>query len=185
MNNLATLLQDKGAYKEAEALFRRSLAMRRKLLGDEHHEVGTSLLNLADLLRLMGEYDESEKMSRQAIATYQKSLKPDHWMIHRGESLLGGCLIKLKRYREAEEQSLAGYAGLKAALGDRHAQTQQAVGRLIELYESWGKPEKANSYRALPHVNPNKPKKILRSAISAFYFACVDEGRCQRPQIHC
>jgi len=50
----------------------------------------------------------------------------------------------LKRYREAEEQSLAGYAGLKAALGDQRAQTQKAVSRIIELYESCGKPEKAN-----------------------------------------
>jgi hypothetical protein len=31
--------------------------------------------------------------------------------------------------------------------------------RFIELYESWGKPEKANPYRALPHANPDKSKK--------------------------
>jgi len=43
-------------------------------------------------------------------------------------------------------------------LGDQRAQTQKAVSRFIELYESWGKPEKANPYRALPHANPDKSK---------------------------
>jgi hypothetical protein len=78
--------------------------------------------------------------------------------IHRSRSDLGACLVKLKRYREAEEQSLEGSAGLKAALGDQRAQTQKAVSRIIELYESCGKPEKANPYRALPHANPDKSK---------------------------
>jgi serine/threonine-protein kinase len=159
MNNLATLLRDKGNYEESEALFRGALAMRRKQYGDEHPRVGTSLRNLGTLLYLKGNYNEAEKTQRQAIETYQKSLKPDHWMIHQSRSDLGACLIKLKRYREAEEQLLAGYAGLKAAQDARPAETQKAVTRLIELYESWGKPEKADSYRDPPHINSNKPKK--------------------------
>ena len=159
MNNLATLLRDKGEYEESETLFRQALAMRRRQLGDGHPRVGTSLHNLGTLLYLKGEYDEAEKTQRQAIETYQKSLKPDHWMIHQSRRDLGACLVKLKRYREAEEQLLAAYAGLKATLGDQHAQTQKAVSHLIELYESWGKPEKANPYRALPHANPGKSKK--------------------------
>jgi tetratricopeptide (TPR) repeat protein len=159
MNNLATLLQDKGNYREAEFLFRRALGLRRKQLGDEHHEVGTSLHHLSALLYLEGQYAEAEKTARQAIETYQKSLKPDHWMIHRSKINLGACLIKLKRYREAEEQLLAGYAGLEAAQDARPAEIRKATGRLIELYESWGKPEKAKPYYALPHTNPEKSRK--------------------------
>ena len=133
--------------------------MRRKLLGDGHPDVGVSLYSLAVLLYLKGEYAEAEKMERQAIDTYLKSLQPDHLRIFRSRSHLGACLVKLRRYREAEEPLLSGYAGLKATLGDQHVETQKAVGRLIELYESWGKPEKADPYRALPHINPNKPNK--------------------------
>jgi len=159
MSNLATLYRDKGDYERAGPLYRQSLAMRRRLLGDEHPDVGASLYSLAVLLYLKGEYAEAEKTERQAIDIYQKSLKPDYWRIHRSRSHLGACLVKLKRYREAEEHLLAGYAGLKAALGDQHAETQKAVSRLIELYQSWGKPEKANPYHALPHANPDKSKK--------------------------
>lgn len=159
MNNLATLLRDKADYEEAEILFRKSLALRRKHLGEAHPEVGSSFNNIALLLYLKGQYGEAEKTQRQAIEIYLKSLKPDHWMIHRSRSNLGACLIKLKRYGEAEEQLLAGYGGLKAALGDQHAQSRKAADHLIELYQSWRKPEKAALYRALPQANPDKSKK--------------------------
>jgi len=159
MNELAKLLREKGNYEKAEALCRQALAMQRKLLGDKHPSVGDNLHDLSVLLYLEGEYAEAEKTERQAIDIYQKSLVPEHWRIQRCRSYLGACLVKLKRYREAEEQLLAGYAGIKARRGDRHMDTQKAVSHLIELYESWGKPEKADSYRALPHANPDKSKK--------------------------
>src|SRR5262249_24626282 len=145
-------------YVEARDLFRQTLAMRRKQLGETHMEVGTSLMNLADSLYRNGEYIEAEKTFRQSIDVYHKSLKPDHWLIHLSESRLGTCLVKLKRYQEAEGQMLDGYGGLKLALGEGHWQTQNAVGRLIDLYEIWGRPERANFYRALPHSDLNKPK---------------------------
>lgn len=153
MNNLATLLLNKGSYEEAGTLFLQALEMRRKELGDDHPEVGTSQFNLGVLLYVKGEYAEAEKLHRQSIETYRKSLKPDHWLIQRSRINLGACLIKLKRYHEAETELVAGYTGLKAALGDRHAQTQKALKRLIELYDSWGKPEKAMPYRALSQAN--------------------------------
>lgn len=33
-------------------------------------------------------------------------------------------------------------------LGDRHSHTQKSLNNLIELYEAWGKPEKAEEWRA-------------------------------------
>jgi serine/threonine protein kinase/tetratricopeptide (TPR) repeat protein len=159
MNNLATLLRDQGKYDEAESLFRQSMALRRKHLGENHAEVGSSLYNIATLLSLQGQHAEAEKMYRQAIEVYQKSLTPDHWLIHRSRSSLGASQTKLKRYREAEAELLTAFAGLKAALGDEHLQTQKAVSHLIELYDSWGKPEKVDSYRALSRVAPDQSKK--------------------------
>ncbi|HEX5082600.1 MAG TPA: tetratricopeptide repeat protein, partial [Blastocatellia bacterium] len=161
--NLATLLQDKGNYKEAEIYFQKSLAIRRRKLGDDHQEVGTSLHNLGGLLYLKGEYAESEKLERQSIGVYQKSLKPDHWMIYRSRRGIGECLIKLKRYREAEVELLTAFAGLKAALGDRHAQTRKTAGRLIELYEAWGKPDQAETYRAALEEKKTKVDTLMPS----------------------
>ena len=150
MSNLATLLDTRGDYKGGEALQRQAMAIQREQLGEDHRQVGMSLNNLATMLYRKGQYSEAEKLQRQAIDIYQKSLEPEHWMIHRSRSHLGDCLIKLKRYREAEEQLLAAYAGLKIARGEQHALTRKTVSRLIQLYEAWGKSDKAAPYRALP-----------------------------------
>jgi outer membrane protein assembly factor BamD (BamD/ComL family) len=38
---------------------------------------------------------------------------------------------------------------LQTELGEQQERTQKAVSRLVELYEAWGKPDKAAEYRAL------------------------------------
>jgi serine/threonine-protein kinase len=155
MSNLATLLAARGDYDGGEALQRQALAIQRKQLGEDHRHVGTSLNNLATILCHKGQCAEAENLQQQAIAIYQKSLKPEHWMIQRSRSHLGDCLTKLKRYSEAEEQLLVAYAGLKAVRGEQHALTRKTVSRLIELYEAWGKPDRAAPYRALPQAQEN------------------------------
>ncbi|NOT63703.1 MAG: serine/threonine protein kinase [Acidobacteria bacterium] len=149
MNNLATLLAAKGDWAGCETLHRQTLAIRRKELGEQHPETATSLYNIANTLYHKGAYLETEKLDRQALAIYQKSLTPEHWMIQRSRSQLGAGLTKLKRFREAEAELLAGYEGLKAARGAQHELTRTAASRLVELYEAWGKPDQAVSYRAL------------------------------------
>ena len=57
----------------------------------------------------------------------------------------GKCLTELARYEEAEEQLVLAYSFLR----DREAgdeATVRAVETLVELYEAWGKPEKAAEY---------------------------------------
>jgi len=162
MRNLAKLLQDKGSYREAGALYREALIRGRKLSGDAHQSVGWNLHDLAVLLYLEGQYAEAEKTERQAIDIFQKSFKPDQWWIRRSRSHLGACLVKLNRYPEAEEQLLPAYAGLKATFGEQNEDTRKTVSHLIELYEAWGKPEKADPYRALSHANPGAIKNNAR-----------------------
>ena len=50
MNNLASLLQDKGDYAGAEPLYRRALEAGERTLGKEHPNTLTSVNNLASLL---------------------------------------------------------------------------------------------------------------------------------------
>ncbi len=159
MNNLANLLREKESYEEAGTLHRQALAMRRKLFGDASPSVAMNLHDLAVLSYLEGRYTEAEKTERQAIDIFQKAFEPDHWRIQRSRSQLGACLTKLKRYQEAEEQLLPAYAGLKATRGEKNDFTRTAVSHLIQLYRSWGKPERAEPYLALPQANPDRSKK--------------------------
>ena len=76
----------------------------------------------------------------------------------------GMCLTKLERYEEAETQLAAAYEGLEAALGGDHHLTRSAVQALVDLYEAWGKPDKAAQYRALPPgTEPSSPKEVPHS----------------------
>ena len=64
LSNLAALYVARGRYKDAEPLFRRSLAIKEKALGPGHPSVATGLNNLAALHR--------------ALAIWEKTLGPDH-----------------------------------------------------------------------------------------------------------
>jgi non-specific serine/threonine protein kinase/serine/threonine-protein kinase len=47
MNNLANVYQYEGKYAQAEALFRQTLEIRRRVLGPEHPDTLGSMVNLA------------------------------------------------------------------------------------------------------------------------------------------
>ncbi len=68
------MLHDKGQLDEAEKLLRESLAMHRKLQGNENPDVGASLNNLASVLRDKGQLDEAEKLLRESLALDRKLL---------------------------------------------------------------------------------------------------------------
>ncbi len=61
----------------------------------------------------------------------------------------GLCRFRMGRYEEAERAFQAAYSGFRDVLGEDHIRTTHVVRSLMELYETWGKPEKAAEYRAL------------------------------------
>ena len=149
LNGLATTLRAQAHYDEAEPLLRQALALRLKLLGEEHPDVARSLESLARVLKEKGDCEAAEPFFQRAIDTFQRSLEPDHWRVARARGDYGACLTELGRFRDAEEQLLAGYGGLKAGVGEQDKRTQKAVSGLIRLYEAWGMPEKAAKHHAL------------------------------------
>jgi hypothetical protein len=52
------------------------------------------------------------------------------------------------RYNEAEKLLLEAVEGRRLKLGDTHPRTIDSMNNLIDLYEAWNKPEKANQWRA-------------------------------------
>ena len=60
----------------------------------------------------------------------------------------GRCLTELGRFDEAESLLVPAYQGLRDSLGPQHQLTHKTLGRVITLYESWGKPDKITQYRA-------------------------------------
>ncbi len=148
LNNLATLRSRRGDYAAAERPQREALAIWRKELGDEHALVAMGLNNLAVLLVGRADYQAAEPLHEEAVRIAGRSAGLDQWQTASYQVNQATCLTKLKRFPEAEDLLLPALEILRTRLGDQHSQTQKAVRRLAELYDAWGKPEKAKEWQA-------------------------------------
>ena len=97
----------RGDYVEAEALVRRALAMRIRLLGEEHPDVEDGHESLAAVLRATGRYVEAEQEIRGAQEITGSTFKDEHpysasvlvWLggLHRDQSDLAAAESHLRR----------------------------------------------------------------------------------------
>ena len=72
-------LSSQGKLGEAEPLYKESLAIRKKVFGDEHPKVALALNNLALLLwNQDNESEEAARLGKQALEISEKVLGPDH-----------------------------------------------------------------------------------------------------------
>ena len=106
--------------QEAEALFRRSLAIREQHFGDESVSVALALDNLASLLHEERRYAEAEPFARRSLAIREKAFGPEHLATSNSLNNLASLLDNLKRHDEAEPMLRRAVAIREAALGDRH-----------------------------------------------------------------
>jgi serine/threonine protein kinase len=70
-----------GQYDEAKELLEEGLAIRMRLLGEEHLDTATSLFHLGWLKHDLGEYAAGEQLYEKALATRQKELGADHPLV--------------------------------------------------------------------------------------------------------
>jgi tetratricopeptide (TPR) repeat protein len=103
LNNLAALYQTQGKYAEAEPRYKRSLAIREKLLGAEHPDVAASLNNLAELYRTQGKYAEAEPLYKRSLAIKEKVLGAEHPSVATTLENYADLLRKTSRQTEATQ----------------------------------------------------------------------------------
>src|SRR5262249_38713560 len=117
----------------------------------EHPETLGSMAELGQFMLKGRKYTEAEPLLRQCLAIREKQ-QPDKWTTFSTKSLLGGSLLGQAKYADAEPLLLAGYEGMKQRaakipLSGKPYQSA-ALERIVQLYEAWGKPEKAAEWRA-------------------------------------
>ena len=67
-----------GKYDEAVTLYKESLAIRKKVFGDEHPSVAESLKNLAVLWWKQNNFQKAEPMFEESVRICQRVLGCDH-----------------------------------------------------------------------------------------------------------
>jgi WD40 repeat protein/tetratricopeptide (TPR) repeat protein/tRNA A-37 threonylcarbamoyl transferase component Bud32 len=135
---------------DAERTMRDLVEVQRRAKVSEQ-ELASSLVQLGIALLEQGKADKAEPVFRECLALREKA-EPDSWVRFNTMSFLGGCLLAQKKYAEAEPLLVQGYEGIMERgktmpLVSRRRMTQ-ALDRVVQLYEAWGKPEEAARWRS-------------------------------------
>ncbi len=146
LDDLARLLKARGDLAGAEALSRQALAIWKKVLPARDPEIASGMANLGDCLIRQGRYADAEPLLTEALSIREEKL-PGHWRRFDTRSMLGEALAGQKKFVEAEPLLLQGYEGMKDSAAAEAILKRDALERIVHLYESWGKPDKAAAWR--------------------------------------
>jgi serine/threonine protein kinase len=153
MNDLALLYSgQEGKLAEAERMIVKCLKAKRRVLGEEHPDTLLGMNNLASLYRKQGKLSEAEPLFVKALAGNRRVLGEGHRNTQISLHNLGDLYLRQGKLAEAEPLLLSSYEGLRArdqTIPTRGTGRQaKALERVVQLYEAWGKPEKAAEWRA-------------------------------------
>jgi tetratricopeptide (TPR) repeat protein len=139
LNAAGYYLDDRARFADAEALYRRALAIREKALGPDHPDVATSLNNLAELYRHQGRYAEAEPLYKQALAIWEKALGPEHPDVAISLNNLALLYSDQGKYAQAEPLYQRALGIWEKALGPDHPSVATSLNKLGLLYKMQGK----------------------------------------------
>jgi tetratricopeptide (TPR) repeat protein len=143
LNQLAELYRKQGKYKEAEPLYRRSLFIVEKQLGEDHPDVAVRLNNLAVLYQNQGKYNEAEPLYLRSLSIVEKQLGEEHPDVATSLNNLAFLYHNQGKYNEAESLYLRSLSIREKQLGENHPDVATSLNNLAELYSNQGKYDEA------------------------------------------
>jgi tetratricopeptide (TPR) repeat protein len=142
LNDLGGVYHKKRDYAAALAANQRAMAIKERVYGGDHPEVGYALVNMAIELKNLSRFDEVEKNYRRALGIFESKLGPDHFTVGVTWINLGEALRVWGRQEAALDAYGRARKILEAALGPEHivlghvwngvGQSELARGRLRE-----------------------------------------------------
>jgi len=149
LNNLAILYVDRGDLDAAEPLYREALDLDRNRIGDTRQDTAKHLDNLARLYETRGDYASAEPLLRECLDIRSSLLPADSDPILEIEGRLADALVTQQRHDEAESLLLTRYEAMRSRAAADGTPPEQIIQRLVRLYDVWGRPEQAETWRAM------------------------------------
>ncbi len=151
LQSLGLAIAAQKRFPEAEALFTKTLDTLRRGSNLELPISLSVMHSLAVAYTEQGKYNQAESLLRECLVLREK-VSPDAWERYQTLNQLGQTLLLQKRFAEAEPNLVSGYQGMmdryaKIAINAR-AGVARSGARIVQLYEQWGKSEKASEWRA-------------------------------------
>jgi serine/threonine protein kinase len=114
-------------------------------IDEDHQYFLTALDEYGEILYRLGEYEKAEPILRKCVATRERhklDLTKPRWQ-------LGICLMHVKRFDESEKLLLANYESdvQQALIRNKSTYPSKACERLVLLYNTWAKPDRAAKWR--------------------------------------
>jgi tetratricopeptide (TPR) repeat protein len=144
-NTIGIVYLELGRYGEAEKILRQSLAMRRKLFGNEHLVVRDSLANLMVALGKQGKLDEAEAAAREGLEISRRVLGNENWEVAGFMNDVAGMLFSRGKLAEAEPLFRDALLIRRKALGSENPEVAQSLDNLANTLSGRGKLAEAES----------------------------------------
>jgi hypothetical protein len=145
---LAGLLQDQRKLLEAQPVYAELVEASREVSGPRHTDTLIALNDYALLLMELDRLPEAEAFAREAVEGGVAALPRGHPFTASFRRTRGRILTRQKRWVDAERELLQSHADLSRSEGELFRQQAANVAkRLVELYEAWGRPERASAWR--------------------------------------
>jgi CHAT domain-containing protein/tetratricopeptide (TPR) repeat protein len=128
----------RGEYAEAQRIVREQLAIRKRLLGDRHADVGVSWNNLSTALYATGRYAEAEADCRNAVAIFRELYGEESPNVAVGLSSLGMMLKDQGEYAAADSVLRRSLAINRRIHPEPHTDTVLSLGNLASVLQAEG-----------------------------------------------
>jgi tetratricopeptide (TPR) repeat protein len=130
LNQQAETLKSQGKHAQAQPLCEKALAIRRKLLGDDHPLTVQSYDNLAYNLNARGKYTQAQPLFETALEIRRRLLADDHPDTAVGYNNVAMSLHAQGRYAQAQPLLEKALAIQRRLLADDHPDTAASYNNL-------------------------------------------------------
>ena len=143
---VASTANDLGLQDLADDPQREALAIRRRLLGEEHPETLISISSMGALLLNQGKPSKAEPYYREALETRRRVLGNEHPETLSSINEMGGLLHSQGKLSEAETYHREALEGCRRVLGDEHPDTLSSISDMGVVLHNQGKLSEAEPY---------------------------------------
>lgn len=138
-NNLAMMAKRVGRFDDAEALFRRAIALEEHLSADDPSRLASRINCLASVLYRMGRMDESETEFRAALALVEQTGESHQDLTLVVLNNLATLLVEVGRYLEADAILQRSETLAEAVYPENHAERVGMRRLLVHRYRTEGR----------------------------------------------